>query len=160
MVADGDVYKATGRSSLMARFALLKLALLVPALLIGVHHGLVAVGAAHLVTTVIVKGVRAVVSANILDVRLRDLFLPPRSTVVAASALAAAAGGLLPPTSTDLPEIARLLLTTAAGATAYTAVLLRLEWPAIRRLGLLLRPQRAESLDTPEPALPPMGGRL
>jgi O-antigen/teichoic acid export membrane protein len=142
MVADGDVYKATGRSALLARFASLKLILLVPALLIGVHYGLVAVAAAHLGSTIVVKGLRAVVAARILDVRIGDLFSPMRSTVVAAIALVAAATTAMTLLS-EASDLIRLLVTAAAGSTAYAAVLLKLEWSAIHRLGALLRRQKA-----------------
>ena len=137
MVADGDVYKATGRSGLLARFAALKLALLVPALLIGAQHGLVAVASAHLATTVVVKALRAVVAARIIGVRLRDLLAPLRSTLIAAAVLTASAAASMYTTG-GLPDLTRLLVTMAAGSASYAAVLLRLEWPALRRLAGLL----------------------
>lgn len=138
MVADGDVYKATGRSGLLARFAALKLVLLLPALLIAVHHGLVAVAVAHLGTTMAVKIVRVAAAARILEVRVGDLLKPLLPTLVAGTALTVVAIGVLAATA-GLGAPARLLTTAAAGAAAYLAVLLRLEWQSIKRLWDLLQ---------------------
>ena len=119
------------------------------ALLIGVHHGLLAIGGRTPRHDRDRQG-RASSRIGQHPRRAPQRPLPP-AAIDRDRCIGARRGcwGSLPPTSTDLPEIARLLLTTAAGVTAYTAVLLRLEWPAIRRLGLLLRPQRAENRTRP-----------
>ncbi|MDX1690736.1 MAG: lipopolysaccharide biosynthesis protein [Acidimicrobiia bacterium] len=138
MVSDGDVYKAIGRPGLLVRFAVAKLALLVPALLVGARHGLVWVAAAHLGTAVVVKAARAVVAARLIGVRVRDIAREFVASALAGTALVAVALPVLSVTA-GLGPWPRLLVVAAAGATAYVAVIGRLERDRIGALLGLLR---------------------
>jgi O-antigen/teichoic acid export membrane protein len=143
MVADGDVYKAMGKPQVLARIAVFKLALLVPALLVGVHHGLVGVALAHLVTTAIVKSLRGFVVARMLEIRPAELgrqFLP---TLAAGAVMVAAVLPVLGLTTTQSPA-ARLLLAVSTGAVSYLTTLVVLEGASLRALLELFRPGRTD----------------
>lgn len=99
MVADGDVYKALGRPGMLARFAAAKALLLIPALLIAVHHGLIWVAAAHLSTTLIVKAARAVTVTRMIDIGMGDLLTRLRPSLIAGAALSAASLAAMTATS-------------------------------------------------------------
>ncbi len=130
MVADGDVYKALGRPDLLAKVALIKLVLLVPALLIGVRHGLVGVALAHLVTTVIAKSVRAVIVARMLDVGLRRLAATFRPSATAGAAMVGALVPAMAVTSSASPAL-QLSVAVTVGAVVYAPVIIALEREAL-----------------------------
>lgn len=143
MVADGDVYKAMGRPDILARIAAVKLTLLVPALLLGVRHGLVGVATAHLATTAVVKSLRGVVVARMLHIRPAELagqFVP---SLAAGGVMTVAVAPTLLAT-TGLPAAVRLAAAVAAGALSYVGALVALERPALRRLLGLFRPERPQ----------------
>ncbi len=144
MVADGDVYKAVGRPGILARIAVLKLGLLVPALLIGVQHGLVGVALAHFSTTAVVKLVRAVIVTRMLELRLRDLgrtFLP---TVIAGAVMVAVVVPTLTATA-EFESIVRLVAAITVGAASYLTVVVALEHRALWALvGLFRKPPEAD----------------
>ncbi|HSG78374.1 MAG TPA: lipopolysaccharide biosynthesis protein [Acidimicrobiia bacterium] len=144
MVSDGDVYKAIGRPGLLLRFALVKIVLLVPALLVGAQHGLVWVGAAHLATALVIKGARAVVVARLLDLPMSAIGRRLAPSAVAGTALVLASLPTLRATA-SLDPWAQLLLTAAAGSAAYVAVLVRLEHRSLHALRRLLTRYRLES---------------
>jgi hypothetical protein len=136
-----------GRPNVLARIAVLKLALLVPALLVGVRHGLVGVALAHLVTTAIVKSLRAGIVARMLQIRPADLgrqFLP---TLAAGTVMAAVVAPVLAFTTGNSPVV-RLLLAVSTGAASYVAALVALEGASLRALLDLFRPR---SSGQPEP---------
>jgi PST family polysaccharide transporter len=150
MVSDGDIYKATGRPEILARFAVLKLVLLVPALIVAAGHGLVWVAAAHLGTTIVVKIWRAWAAARIVGVgwselasAIRPVLLPAGALVVVASIGLMATAGLAP--------IVRLLIVSTTGAAVYAAVLIVRERSTLTHLaGLMRRQAGTESADEKE----------
>jgi PST family polysaccharide transporter len=140
MVSDGDVYKATGRPDVLARFAFLKLVLLVPALLVAAQHGLVWVAGAHLATTILVKVARARAAARMIGVGWRDLGSAMSPVVMPAVALVVVASTALALTG-DMSSMVQLLVVSGTGASAYGAVLVAREGGELAQLGSLLRRQ-------------------
>ena len=153
MVSDGHVYKATGRPGVLAGFALLKLVLLVPALLIGVHHGLVWVAMAHLVTTAIVKTGRAVVAARIVDVSIATLLREMRPVVVPATALLIVASALTAVTG-SLDSVVRLAVIAIGGAATYIVLLVRREGDSLRHIVSLVRKRDSSDAERETPGEP------
>ncbi len=133
MVSDGDLYKATGRPQLLSRFAMLKLALLVPALLVGVQYGLLWVAVAHLATTLVVKLARAVLVARTLQLRPKELIGEMSPVVRPALAMVVVTTVLLVLTESVDPW-PRLLLVSVIGAMAYVIPLVRGQSDAVRHL--------------------------
>ncbi len=143
MVADGDVYKAMGRPGILTRIAVLKLALLMPALSIGVQHGLVGVALAHLVTAALVKGLRGVVVARMLGIRPCDIVRAFGPSAIAGTAMVAAVLPVLAATEGAGPT-ARLTAAAAVGAASYGAVLLAMERRDLAALVGLFRAPNAD----------------
>lgn len=124
--ADGDVYKAIGRTGLLFRLALLHVALLVPALLVGVQFGLVGVAVGHLVATIVTRTVRTIIIARFLEVPLATIAAQWRSAIAGGLALAVMAGAALYLTAGAVPLLS-LVVTVLAGAFGYIAVVGLLE---------------------------------
>ena len=135
MVADGDVYKAVGRPEVLAKVAVAKLIMVIPALLIGVRHGLIGVAVAHLVTTVVAKALRAVVAGRILNLPLRRIGARFAPTAAAGAVMAAAVGTVLLLTEGAAPGT-RLAVAVAVGASVYVPIVVALER---RALGEIIR---------------------
>ena len=152
MVADGDVYKAMGRPIVLARIAFFKLVLLVPALLVGVRHGLVGIALAHLGTTAVVKSLRAIVVVRVLGIRYSELGRCFLSTAAAGAVMVAAVIPALMATTAQ-PPIVRLTIAVGVGAVAYLVVIVALEHGALRRLGGLF-----QSIDQAPPTRTDMRG--
>ncbi len=135
MVADGDVYKAVGRPDVLAKVAVVKLVMVIPALLIGAQYGLIGIAVAHLATTIAAKTLRTVVAARMLDLPLRRIAARFGPTALAGAAMAAAVGPVLLLLQGVTPGT-RLAVATAVGAAVYFPIVVGLER---RALGDLFR---------------------
>lgn len=124
--ADGDVYKAVGRPGILLKLAVFHLALLIPALLVGVQFGLVGVAVGHLFATVITRAVRTVVVSRFLGIPVRLIVSQWRSAAIGGVAVAVMAGAAMYLTA-DGSDLLSLSVTVAAGAFGYGAVLMTLE---------------------------------
>jgi PST family polysaccharide transporter len=133
MDADGDVYKAVGRPGLLFKLNLLHLALLVPALLIGVQYGLVGVALAHLTVRTVTRIVRTIVISRFLDVPISLIAAQWRTAALGSIALAAMAGAAMYLTA-GTSSIVQLTAAVLAGALGYFAVVAALEGPQVREL--------------------------
>ncbi len=124
--ADGDVYKAVGRPDILLKLAVFHLALLIPALLVGVQFGLVGVALGHLFASLITRVARTIVVSRFLGVPIGLIVSQWRSPAIGGIALASMAGATMYLTA-DMSEVLNLSATVVAGAIGYFAVLLRLE---------------------------------
>lgn len=130
----GDVYKALGKTGVLARLATLELVILVPALLFGARHGIVGVAWAHAVVATIDTLIRLSVANRMVGTTFADIWRQLAPSLVAGAWLAAAAVPVLWWTAAAGPAVS-LLATTAAGGVAYLAALWRLDPAVIRRIG-------------------------
>lgn len=138
MSNDGDVYKALGMPGFLAKITALRLAILVPVLLITAPFGLVPVALGHLATTVVDKTLRIVLIARRLEMKVWTIvrqFLP---AVVAALPLALLAIAALTLTDT-MRALPQLVITGVAGAAGYLIAIWLLERDKLLRIVKLLR---------------------
>ncbi|MGH8916162.1 MAG: lipopolysaccharide biosynthesis protein, partial [Acidimicrobiia bacterium] len=143
MSNDGDVYKALGKPSFLARITALRLAILVPALLVAAPYGLVAVAIAHLITTVLDKSLRVYLISRQLEMSVPDVvgqFLPG---VVAAVPLALVSVATLFALDGAGPLV-QIVVTSLAGAVTYLGAIWLLEREALRRIAVLVRVPRLD----------------
>lgn len=126
MDADGDVYKAVGRPGLLFKLNLFHIVLLVPALLIGVQHGLVGVALAHLLATSITRVVRTIVISRFLELPISEIAAQWRTAILGGIALAVMAGAAMFLTA-GASSVVQLIAAVLAGAAGYFAVLAVLE---------------------------------
>lgn len=129
----GDVYKALGRTGVLARLATLELLVLVPALLIGAQHGIVGVAWAHAGVALVDTIVRLAVANRLVGTTFADVWRQLAPSFAAGLWLAAAALPMLWWTEGAGPLVT-LLATGSAGAAAYAVALWRLDPAVIRRL--------------------------
>jgi len=87
----GDVYKALGRSDVLAKLAIIELVALVPSLIIGAHHGIVGVAWAHAIVAALDTSVRLVVATRMVHTTGREIWHQIRPSLFAGAWLAAAA---------------------------------------------------------------------
>ncbi|MFH1104584.1 MAG: lipopolysaccharide biosynthesis protein [Actinomycetota bacterium] len=137
----GDVYKALGRSAVLARLAVLELVALVPALIIGAHHGIVGVAWAHAIVATMDTTVRLVVATRMVGISGRQIWDQIRPSLTAGLWLTAAAVPVLWLTRAAGDALS-LLATALAGCLAYVAALWRLDPVVIRRMAGWLRLRR------------------
>jgi PST family polysaccharide transporter len=143
MSNDGDVYKALGQPGFLARITGLRLAILVPALLVATPYGLVAVAVALLITTVLDKSLRIYLISRQLDMRVTEVIAQFVPAVVAAVPLSLVSVATLFALDSTGP-LTQLLVTTLAGAVTYLGAIWLLEREALRRLALLVRTPRLD----------------
>lgn len=133
MNADGDVYKAVGRPGILFKLSLFHIAVLVPALLIGVQHGLVGIALAHLTATSITRIVRTIAISRFMGIRISVIAAQWRTGALGSVALAAMAGTAMFLTA-GAPSAVQLTAAVLAGALGYFAVLAALEGRQISEL--------------------------
>ena len=130
MDADGDVYKAVGRPGILFKLSTLHVALLFPALLIGVQFGLVGVAFAHLLATMFMKVVRTVIISRFLEIPIPVIASQWRSPMIGGVALALVTAVAMYLTAGAAPVVT-LAAAVLAGAAAYFTVLIRIEGSSI-----------------------------
>lgn len=132
-VNSGDVYKALGRTGVLARLSMLELLMLVPALLIGAQHGIVGVAWAHAIVATLDTTIRLAVANRMVGTTFRDVLAQIAPSLIAGAWLAAAAAPVLWLTHSS-PAALSLLSATAAGSVAYGLALWRLDQGAVRKI--------------------------
>jgi O-antigen/teichoic acid export membrane protein len=129
----GDVYKALGRTDVLAKLSILELTVLVPALIYGARFGVIGVAWAHAIVAGIDSVVRLLVARRMVGVSLREIGRQLVPSFGAGAVLLAVAVPVLRLTS-DLGGISSLAITAAAGAGAYVAALWRFDRSTVRRI--------------------------
>lgn len=128
----GDVYKAIGRTDILAKLSLVELVVLVPALVYGARFGVVGVAWAHTAVATLDSVVRLEVARRLIGTPYRDMARQLAPSLVAGAWLAAAATAVVH-LSSDLGAFTTLVLAGVSGAVVYASVLWRLDSDAIRR---------------------------
>ncbi|HVT44090.1 MAG TPA: lipopolysaccharide biosynthesis protein [Thermoanaerobaculia bacterium] len=141
----GDVLKAVGKSNLLARLALLKAAVLVPALLVAAGHGVLAVAWSMVAVTIFANMLNIVVVSRILETPVWSTFrsLGPSA---AAGAILALALALWNEFGLGHGDLVRLGIAVLGGAGVY---LLALRWLDPRMLSDVLRLVGRAEADAP-----------
>jgi hypothetical protein len=130
-----------GRPGFLARITGLRLAVVVPALLIATPFGLVAVAVALLIATVLDKALRVFLISRQLDMKVTDVVAQFVPAVVAAVPLALVSVATLYVLDGARP-LNQLVVTTLTGAVTYLGVIWLLERDALRRMaGLISAPR-------------------
>lgn len=129
----GDVYKALGRTGVLARLATLELAMLVPALIVGARHGIVGVAWAHAAVALVDAIVRLAVANRMVGTTFGDIWRQVAPSFAAGVWLAVVAAPVLWWSRPAGPTVS-LLATGTAGVLAYTAALWRLDPGVVRRV--------------------------
>jgi O-antigen/teichoic acid export membrane protein len=129
----GDVLKATGRAGLLARLALLKVSIIVPALLFGATRGLLAVAVALACAELVATAIALTLATRILKVRLLT-FLRVLIPSAAACGLMAITLLLFRHWINDLIPVAELAIGVVIGGLVYGAALATLDRELIGRV--------------------------
>ncbi|HLE39482.1 MAG TPA: lipopolysaccharide biosynthesis protein [Acidimicrobiia bacterium] len=129
----GDVYKALGRTGVLARLAVLELVALVPALLVGARHGIVGVAWAHAAVAAADTAVRLAVANRMVGTTFGDVWRQIAPSLAAGGWMVAAVVPVLWLTR-DAGSAASLLAATGVGAVVYAVSLWRLDPAVVRRI--------------------------
>lgn len=132
-VHSGDIYKALGRTGVLAGLTLFELAALVPALLIGAQHGIVGVAWAHTIVATTDAAVRLAVANRMVGTTYRQVWLQMAPSLGAGAVMSFALVVILQATAETSPLL-QLVCATVGGATAYAVALWRLDPPVVRRM--------------------------
>lgn len=116
----GDVLKATGRTGMLTLLAVVKAAVLIPALILAARSGLEAVARTEALVTAAIVMMNIGIVMRQLRFGLFDLFRALRPSLLAGLAMSAVC---LPLQSVDADPETRLILIVAAGAAAYALML-------------------------------------
>ncbi len=122
----GDVYKALGRTGVLARLATLELFILVPALVWGARWGIVGVAWAHAIVAAVDASIRLVVANRILGTTFTDIGRQLKPSFLSGAWLAMAA---LPALwlGSAAGALVGLGAAVVAGAAAYWVALHRFD---------------------------------
>lgn len=131
----GDVYKAMGRTDVLAKLATLELAILVPALLYGARFGIVGVAWAHAAVATFDTVIRLVVARHMVGVGFSDVWRQIRGSLGAGLLMSIAALGALQ-VGVGFPA---LMAATVTGAIVYSLALWRFDGDVIRSMVGFLR---------------------
>jgi O-antigen/teichoic acid export membrane protein len=122
----GDIYKATGRPSILWKLSIFDLAVLAVCLAVGVHYGLIGVAVGHIIAALAVMALRLYVATRILDITLGDIWQPIRPSFNAGVVLCLGALPVYALMADDNPLL-RLVAVGAAAGLSYAAALWVLE---------------------------------
>lgn len=146
---DGDVYKATGRPSLLAKFGGARAALLVPTLYVGAQTGLMGVAVAMLLVTTVMTVARVFVASRVVGASVTGIvgqLLPATGAGIAMCLLVIPT---LVVTSARGPVV-QLAAAVVVGAVTYVATLLIVDREtvvaSVQLMGVRL-PDRSPSRD-------------
>ena len=129
----GDVYKALGRTDVLAKLAAVELMFLVPALVYGARWGVLGVAWAHAAVAGIDSAIRIAVARRMIGIGIADVWRQLAPSFAAGAILAGVAMLSLRLTA-GFGSLSSLLITAALGACTYVGVLWRLDGPAVRRI--------------------------
>jgi len=131
----GDIYKAVGRSDLLAKLGMVDLVVLAPALVLAAPHGLIAVACTHAAVALGDTILRLFVARRFVSAGFREMMAEAAPAYGAGALLAVVALGTLWAAS-GLGDAISLALTVVTGAATYLLALSRL---APGDLGRLMR---------------------
>jgi lipopolysaccharide exporter len=136
-VGANEVYKAMGRPGLAVWLSVFRLAVLVPALVVGAQHwGVLGVAWAQVATSLVFAVVMQGRAAQVLSLRLRELAGALVPALVTGGTVLAVA---LPLSRLPLPAAVTLPLVVLAALVAAVAVLALVQRPLVRDLAQLVR---------------------
>lgn len=127
---DGDVYKATGRPGLLARFGVARVTLMVPALYAGAQSGLIAVAVAMLLVSLVMTTARIIVASRVVGTSVTAILSELLPASLAGLAMCALVIPTLIATSGGAP-IVQVIAAVAVGALTYVGVMLVVDRPTI-----------------------------
>jgi lipopolysaccharide exporter len=146
----GEVYKATGRSHLLIRLAVVRLAAFAPALWWAAGRSTLTVAWTFLVLHLVFTVVSLLLIRHVLSLRLRDQWSAYWPALLAGVIMAGSVVLLRLPVAEMLPALPRLVLLVVVGAAVYAAALRLLDPAAVRRV-LALRPSAAAPVPDEDP---------
>lgn len=129
----GDVYKALGRTGVLARLALLELVALIPALLIGARYGIVGVAWAHATVAAGDTAVRLAVANRMVGTTFADVWRQVAPSLMAGAWMIAAVVPVLWLTG-DAGAAFSLFAAAGIGAAVYATALWKLDPTVVRRI--------------------------
>jgi lipopolysaccharide exporter len=141
----GEVLKASGRPDLLAGLALLKAALLVPALLLASRGGITAVAWTVTGVGAVTTLLDLAVSTRIAGLRAVAIPHALRASAVATLILAVSVVASIELTR-GAPPVYTLLLATTVGAATFFSAILRLDPDMYRQAARALSPRRRATL--------------
>lgn len=129
----GDVYKAIGKSGILAKLGIIDLVVLAPALIVAAPHGIVAVAWTHTAVALGDTIARLLVARHYISASFRDIGRQLLSAYRAGAVMVAVALPVLWATD-GLGRLPSLAATTLTGAAAYLGVLARFSPDDLRRI--------------------------
>jgi PST family polysaccharide transporter len=129
----GDVYKAVGRSDILAKLSMVEIVLLLPALLIGAQYGIVGVAWAHAAVAATDTVIRLIVARSVIGFRYREIGRELIPSFGAGIWLTIAAIATLSATS-QFSAFTSLVATSAVGAAVYILALWRIDAWTVQRM--------------------------
>ncbi len=125
-----EIYKATGRPGLSVRLSLVRLAILVPALLVAARWGILGIAWAQLIVAIVFSVGMQTFAARVIGLRWRELARAIEPAVLCGAAVAVVGGGLL---MLGLSPILALVIIVLAGLAVVAAVL-AVAYPEVARV--------------------------
>ncbi|MFM5923940.1 MAG: lipopolysaccharide biosynthesis protein [Novosphingobium sp.] len=122
----GDVYKATGRPSILTKLGLLRAAVIIPAMIWGARYGIFGVAVAQLIVTMASTLLNLIVAGRILSLSPWILLGEFRSAAVASAAMIGTLV-MVQPLLAATPDLIRLILDACIGAATYLACVLLID---------------------------------
>lgn len=142
----GDLYKATGQPGVLTRLALVKLAFTVPALLLAVPHGIVAVAATQVGAATAATVIDLTVASRRVGIGLRDIGRVFAPATRATAAMTATGLGTIVLLDERHPAVV-LLAVVPVGVATYCGALLLFDRERAVELVSLMRRRRPEASD-------------
>src|SRR5690606_23183526 len=141
----GDLYKAIGRPGILTSLAVAKLAFTVPALIVAVPHGIVAVAATQVAAALVATAIDLTVASRRVGLAVGDVVavFAPAARATAVMAAACLGSSML---LADRPPAATLAVLVGVGVVSYTGALWLLDRDHARQLVEIVR--RPPSTDT------------
>jgi PST family polysaccharide transporter len=136
----GSVYKAQGRPEVLTRLALIRIAILVPAMWWAVTHfgTILAVGWTHIIVAFIGGSINLITAARLLKISLRTIAATIGPAALAGGLMALAVSATLRLTG-PAPAWAQLSINVLVGAATYGAALWWLQRDIVLSAGRTLR---------------------
>ena len=118
----GDVYKATGHTNILVALAVLRGALLIPAMIWGARYGILGVAVAQLIVTAASTILSLYVAARFLSISSLSLLREMKTAVVSSTVMVAVLYLLLPRLAPMGPVLG-LTIGVCVGACVYAAMI-------------------------------------
>lgn len=146
----GEVYKATGRSHLLIRLALLRLAAFLPALWWAAGRSTLTVAWTFLLLHAVFAVVSLVLVRHVLALRWRDQWSAYRPALLASAVMVGAVLLLRWPLDGALPALPRLAVLVVVGVAAYAGTLRLVDPTSLARVRAL-RPSASAPVPAEDP---------